>query len=255
MKHTKVPLVVGNWKMNPASLADAKKLFIDVRKKTRSLHNVTIVVAPPAIFLSDLARLSPSGRVGIAAQNVWPEATGAQTGEISTPMVVSAGATYAIVGHSELRAQGMDDTGVHKRLQAVLRAKITPIVCVGELERDPDGEFFLALERQLRVALQGLKKAEVMRIIIAYEPVWAIGSGTTPTGADIYEIRLFIEKSITKLFDRATARKVTVLYGGSVNADNASALFHEGDVNGFLVGGASLHPDIFATVCKSVQTV
>ena len=253
MKHNKVPLVVGNWKMNPASLAEAKKLFIDVRKKTRSLRDVTVVVAPPAIFLSDLARLSPSGRIGIAVQNIWPEATGAQTGEISTPMVVSAGATYVIVGHSERRAQGMNDEDVRSRLRAVLRARTTPIVCIGELKRDADGEFFSVLEKQLSVALKGLKKSEVARVVIAYEPVWAIGSGTTPTGSDIYEIRLFIEKCLTKLFDRTTARKVTVLYGGSVNADNATNLFQEGDVQGFLVGGASLHPHAFASICKSVQ--
>ena len=253
MKQTPVPLLVGNWKMNPSSLAEAKKLFVSIRQKLRSVKDVSVVIAPPSVYLSDLARLSPSGRIEIGAQRIWPESTGAQTGEISAPMVRSAGATYIIIGHSERRAQGIDNAAVQARIQAALQHKLTPILCVGEEARDESGEFFTHLEQQLTTALADLKKTQVARVVIAYEPVWAIGSGTTPTAADIYEIRLFIEKCLTKLFDRATARKVTVLYGGSVKPDNAAVLYQEGGVQGFLVGGASLDAKSFVAICQSVQ--
>ena len=255
MKQSKTTYVVGNWKMNPSSLAEAKKLFVSIRQKLRTVKEVTTVIAPPSVYLSDLARLSPSGRVGISAQRIWPTATGAQTGEISAPMVRSAGATYVIIGHSERRAQGINDSDVHARIQAALQTKLTPIVCIGEEARDDDGEFFSKLENQLSVSLQNLKKAEMARTIIAYEPVWAIGSGVTPSGADIYEMRLFIEKCLTKLFDRATARKVAILYGGSVTEQNAALLHKEGGMRGFLVGGASLDAKSFVSICKSAQTI
>ena len=247
------PYVIGNWKMNPSSLAEAKKLFVSIRQKLRSVKDVNVVVAPPSVYLSDLARLSPSGRIAIGTQRIWPTDTGAQTGEVSAPMVRSAGATYVIIGHSERRAQGVDDQAVHDRVVAALGHKLTPVVCIGESSRDESGDFYTILEQQLSIALADLKKAQVARLIIAYEPVWAIGSGTTPTPADIYEIRLFIEKCLTKLFDRTTARKVVVLYGGSVNAANAATLYQEGGVHGFLVGGASLKTDAFAAICKTVR--
>ena len=253
MKKTTTPLVVANWKMNPKSLADAKTLFVAVRKKVGNQRNVTVVVAPPSIYLSDLARLSPSGRIGIGAQSIWPEPTGAHTGEVSAPMVVSAGATYIIIGHSERRAEGVDDDGVRARVRAALRSKVTPIVCVGESSRDDGGEFYSVLEDQLTAALGGLKKAEVARTVIAYEPIWAIGSGTTPSAEDIQETRLFIDKCLTKLTDRATAQKVIILYGGSVKETSAGELYRAGGVDGFLVGGASLKPDSFAGIVNAVR--
>ena len=255
MKHTKTPLVVGNWKMNPTTLAAAKQLFMDVRKAVRKIDDVMTVVAPPLVFLSDVSRLSPSGRVPLSAQNIWHEASGAQTGEVSAPMIASAGATYTIIGHSERRANGETDEVVAAKMAAAHKCKLIPILCVGEVVRDEGGQYFSDIETQLKHALAQRKKAEVARTVVAYEPIWAIGSGKTPSGADIYEMRLFIEKCVTKLFDRTTARKMTILYGGSVNADNAAELFREGDVHGFLVGGASLQADSFAGICKAVRSV
>lgn len=238
--------------MNPSSLAEAKELFVAIRQKLRA-SSASVVIAPPSVYLSDLVRLSPSGRIEIGAQRIWPQPVGAQTGEISAPMVRSAGASYVIIGHSERRAQGIDDVAVSERVEAALRYKLTPVLCIGEKTRDEGGEFYRNIEQQLTIALADLKKAQAARVVIAYEPVWAIGSGTTPSAADVYEIRLFIEKCLTKLFDRATARKVCVLYGGSVKPDNAALLYQEGGVQGFLVGGASLDAASFVAICKAIQ--
>ena len=237
--------------MNPASVAEAKKLFISIRKAVKKSDVTTVAIAPPSVFLSDLARLSPSGRVRLGVQRIWSESTGPQTGEISAPMVLSAGVTYVIIGHSERRAQGIDDVGVHDRLQAALKHNLVPIVCIGEKKRDDSGDFYQEVESQLKATLKDLKKSQVVKTIFAYEPVWAIGSGVTPTTGEIQEMRLFIEKVITQTVDRATARKVRVLYGGSVNDKNAGEILRETTVQGFLVGGASLKPDMFAKIIKS----
>ena len=253
MKTQRTPLVVGNWKMHPSTLAEARRLVVQLRTLARKFSPaVTVVVAPPTVYLADLVRLSPSGRIQFGVQNIWPGSTGAQTGEESVPMVSSCGASYVIIGHSERRANGETDEQVAAKYQAVVAGKLTPIVCVGERTRDASGDYYAVVETQLRQALVGAKKAQVKRTVIAYEPVWAIGTGQTPTAADIEEMRLFIDKCLTKLFDRATARSVQVLYGGSVSDQNAAELFTQGGVDGFLVGGASLRPTEFARIVASV---
>lgn len=247
------PLLIANWKMNPASLAEAKALFVEIRNGVRRYQDIDVVVAPPYPFLSDLVRLSPSGRVPVAAQDIWPGDTGAETGEVSVPMVVSCGAQYVIVGHSERRARGEDDALVAKKVQAVLQAKQTAVVCVGETERDDSGSFYSIVEQQVLALLSVCNRNTVSRVVIVYEPVWAIGSGTTPTAQDVQEMRLFIEKCIAENLSRAAAKKVRILYGGSVNDKNAEELFTDGLVDGFLVGGASLKPKTFADIAKVLQ--
>lgn len=250
---TKISLVIGNWKMNPTSLATAKELFVTVRKRAKSFGEVEVVIVPPAVFLCDMARLSPSGRIAIGSQNIWPKPEGAQTGEISVPMVASCGARFVLIGHSERRAVGVTDELVTQKLQAVLQHKLTPVLCVGEAKRDSDGAFFSVVEQQLSSAFYGCKKSDVVRTVIAYEPVWAIGSGSTPTAEEIYEIRLFIEKCLTKQFDRATAQKVRILYGGSITEKNAAELYQTAGVDGFLVGGASLRAEAFVGIIQAVR--
>lgn len=246
-------MLVANWKMNPASLAEAKSLFVDIRNAVRRYQAVAVVVAPPYPYMSDLVRLSPSGRVPIAAQDVWPVATGAETGEVSVPMAVSCGAEYMIVGHSERRARGEDDALVARKVKAVLAAKQTAIVCVGETDRDESGEFYSVVEQQLAAVLAVCNRTPISRLVVAYEPVWAIGSGQTPTAQDVQEMRLFIEKCIAENMSRAAAKKVRILYGGSVNDKNAAELMVDGMVDGFLVGGASLKPKVFGTIAQTLQ--
>ena len=253
MKKTQPAVVIGNWKMNPVSLAEAKKIFLAIRKKSRSFGEVSVVLAPPMVYLSELVKLSVSGRVQVGVQNVWFESVGAQTGEVSVPMVQSCGAHYVIIGHSERRVNGETDDMVQAKYRAVVSAKLTPVVCIGEQARDDTGSFYSTIESQLKSCFSQAKKAEVKRTIIAYEPIWAIGSGTTPSAEDIQEMRLFIDKCLINLFDRDTARKVKVLYGGSVSDENAGSLYRAAGIDGFLVGGASLRPESFVGIVQAVQ--
>lgn len=253
MSEKQKPLLFGNWKMNPASLAQAKELFVEIRKAVRKYDDIEIAIAPPAPYISNLAKLSPSGRIGLMAQDAWHINTGPETGRVSLPMVQSCGATYVIIGHSELRARGETDEMVAQKIQATHKAKLTPILCIGERERDTEGKFYSVVQDQLTQALSGCAKAAVSRTVIAYEPIWAIGSGQTPSEYDVQEMRLFIEKVIAETFSRNIAKKVRIIYGGSVNAQNAATLFTAGEVDGFLVGGASLENRSFTAIAKAIR--
>ncbi len=244
-------LIVGNWKMNPGSIAEAKKLFVLIRKTVKKNDTTSVAIAPPFPYISDLSKLSPSGRLALAAQNVAIGETGAETGQVSAPMLTSVGITYTIVGHSECRARGEQNDVILEKVQSLHKFGVTPIVCVGELKRDDSGAFYQEIESQIKAIAENLKKSQLARTVFAYEPVWAIGSGMTPTNEEIQEVRLFIEKVITQTVDRATARKVQVLYGGSVIDKNAGEILKETTMQGFLVGGSSLKPDVFAKIIKS----
>lgn len=244
---THKPLIIGNWKLNPATSADAKALLVATRKKLKKDLPVTVVVAPPFPFIADLTRLSPSGRILVGAQDVFYEDAGAFTGEVGAGMLASLGVTHVIIGHSERRALGETDAQVNKKVQAVLRRKLTPVVCVGELVRDGSGGHFGEVEAQVRALAEGLTARAMAQVVIAYEPVWAIGTGKTATVEDVEEMHLFIKTLLTKLFDRAVGKRVVVIYGGSVKPDNAAELVRAG-MSGFLVGGASLKADDFIKI-------
>jgi triosephosphate isomerase len=246
-KHS--PLVVGNWKMNPATLASAKKLFVDIctRLGSRPQH-VKPVIAPPFPFISEIERLSPSKRIDLAAQDVFFESIGAHTGEVSVPMLKSVGVSMVIVGHSERRARGESDDEIYRDVQAVLKAKVSAIICVGEQVRDQHGNYFGVVEAQVRAALRDVSEKDLKRIIFAYEPVWAIGTGATASAADAHEMKLFIQKLLTDRYSRSAAESVRILYGGSVKKKNAAELLHVGGVDGFLIGGASLRAAEFAHI-------
>jgi len=246
------PLVIGNWKLNPTTSAAAKTLFLAVRKKLKKDSGVMVAVAPPFPFIPDLTRLSPSGRLPVAAQDVFYEDAGAFTGEVSPTMLASFGVSYVIIGHSERRALGETDEQVNKKIQAVLKRKMTPVVCIGERERDSQGNFYGFIEAQLRALANGLTSRQMAQVVIAYEPIWAIGTGKTATPDDVKEMQLFITTVLTKLYDRPTGKRVRIIYGGSVKPDNAAALHSGGGMNGFLVGGASLVADDFIKIISSV---
>jgi triosephosphate isomerase len=174
--------------------------------------------------------------------------TGAFTGETGIAMLQAHGISSVILGHSERRALGETDEMIARKVPALLKAKITPIICVGERERDAQGNFYLTIEAQITKALSLVKSAAFKDVVIAYEPIWAIGTGKTAHVEDVYEMQLFIEKILTKISNRAAARKVRIIYGGSVNAENAAVLFSQGGIAGFLVGGASLKPVEFTKI-------
>lgn len=255
MQTVHIPLIIGNWKMNPDTVGAAKKLFIDIRKGLgRHKPQAEIVIAAPFPFLSELERLSPSQRILLGAQDIHHEKGGAYTGEVSLSMLQSVGVSHIIIGHSERRAAGETDHEIYENTQAVLKGKEVAVVCVGEKERDLHGNYFSVVEAQLRSAIREVKPAQLSSLVIAYEPVWAIGTGHTATAADAQEMKLFIQKILTDRFGRSALKKVRIVYGGSVKPQNAKALLEEGNVDGFLIGGASLKATDFCNIIKTAET-
>jgi triosephosphate isomerase (TIM) len=250
------PLVVANWKMNPTTPDEASRLFSAIRASLKKAK-ATIVVAPPAIYLSAMKqdmRKAPK-HIALGAQNVHPLESGPHTGQLSVRMLYATGASYCIVGHSECRALGENDVMVNAKVHAILKSRMTPILCVGEHERDQSGKYYAVVEAEVRASLRDVKKKDIEKVVIAYEPIWAIsagdGKGKTATPEDAHEMRLFIVKVLTDLYGRIIAERMRVLYGGSVNETNAGDIFMQSGVDGFLVGGASLKPKIFARIVEA----
>tara|TARA_B100000508_G_scaffold123897_1_gene106878 strand:- start:10230 stop:10991 length:762 start_codon:yes stop_codon:yes gene_type:complete len=247
----RVPLVVGNWKLNPVKLDDATKLAKEVARKNREVDDVDIAVAPPFVYVEEVGKKIAKGTVALAAQDAHYDNIGAYTGEVSVPQLKDLGVVFVIVGHSERRAMGEVDDVVRRKAQAVLKQRLTPIVCIGERERDEHGLFFNFVEQQIRSLGEVLSATEIKKVVIAYEPIWAIGTGDTATSEDVKEMQLFIETVLTKVYDRTTARKVQLIYGGSVKPGNVKELHEEGGMSGFLVGGASLKAADFTEIIKA----
>jgi len=248
------PLVVGNWKMNPQSVSLSAKLGTEFKKRLSAISGVDVVVVPPSIYLESVHRARNSSKAYmLGAQNAHFAQLGAYTGEISLPMLKDLDVSYVIIGHSERRALGEGDVLVNEKLLATIKAGCTGIVCVGELKRDHGGHYLSHIEAQVRKALVKVSRTKLSQVVVAYEPLWAIGTGKNATPADIYEMKLFIEKVISDIYGRNYAQKVRVIYGGSVSGKNAQELFVDGMVDGFLVGGASLHPEEFIQIVKSVR--
>ena len=249
--NTSSRLVVANWKLNPGTLSEAKKIFTAEAKGIP--RGVTAVICPPALFLGDLMRLRHGNSLFFGLQNVFWESTGAFTGEYSAEMAKSMEVTYAIVGHSERRALGETDAMISSKVVAVLKTGLTAVVCVGERERDEHGAYLPELEKQIKASLAGVV-GNLSNLVIAYEPIWAIGKGArfAMSGRDLHETVNFIHKVLHDRFGK-TAVSVPVLYGGSVAPENAGALVAEGNVKGFLVGGQSLKPEAFKSILTAVS--
>lgn len=256
-KKPSLRLVVANWKLNPSTIGKAKELFIDLRKEATRRRNVETVIAAPSVYLAELRKLTTSMRTKLGAQDVFWEKEGTYTGEVSAPMLASVGVSHVIVGHSERRALGEADEVVSRKVAAATAAGLTAILCVGESTRDTQGQYFSTVEAQLKSACAGVPKAALKRLVVAYEPVWAIssgdGKGKTATPEDVHEMVIFIRKVLTSLYERTPAARVPILYGGSVNEENAAVLLAESEIDGFLVGGASLKPQSFASILSAAN--
>ncbi len=252
MKRT-IPLIVGNWKLNPTTEKEAITLAAAVVKQHKKSEAPYVAVAPSFVHLREVQRKLARSTVALAAQDVSVEPLGAFTGEVSAMQLRDLGVDYVIVGHSERRAMGETDEQVQKKALAALKYKMTPIVCVGERDRDGHGNYFSFVERQLRTLAEGVPAKEIKKVVIAYEPIWAIGTGKTATAHDVKEMQLFIVTVLTKIYDRATAQGVRLLYGGSVKPQNAADLHIHGGMNGFLVGGASLKATDFADIITATK--
>jgi triosephosphate isomerase len=245
------PVIAGNWKMN-GTRAEAERLLSVLKRLIGRPSDREIIVAPPFTALETAARLLAGTPIRVAAQNLYWEPQGAFTGEVSGPMLKELGCSSVILGHSERRQYfGETDDVVAKKVRAAQRDGLTPIVCVGEtLEERERGDTFAVITRQVRGALEGQAKAAVAALVIAYEPVWAIGTGRTATPEQAEEVHLAIRKVLTDLSGQDTAQAVRVLYGGSVKPDNVDGLMAQPDIDGALVGGASLQADAFARIVQ-----
>lgn len=248
-------IIAGNWKMNKLS-DGAKSLFEEINARTSEFpKNVAVVIAPPALYLANFAQ-SATSKVCIGAQDVSAHAEdGAYTGEFSAAMLKSAGGKYAIVGHSERRSfHGETDALISKKIRACVDAKIVPIYCCGEsLEERESGKHIEVVQNQIKEALSGFTAGDLSTLVVAYEPVWAIGTGKTATTEQAQEMHSEIRKFLAGKFGDAFANEVRILYGGSCKPSNAKAIFSQKDVDGGLIGGAALTADDFLAIIRAAH--
>ena len=247
----RTPLIAGNWKMH-GTRDEAVALARALTETIGRVPGREVAIAPPFTALEPVAREIAGTQIRLGAQNVHWEPKGAYTGEISTAMLREAGCTYVIIGHSERRQLfGETDETVNRRLHAVLGAELVPIVCFGETlaERDADATAAI-VERQVASAFASASSAQIARCVIAYEPVWAIGTGVTATPGQAQEVHHAIRRQLVGLASDTTAARIRILYGGSVKAANIDALMAEPDIDGALVGGASLDPAEFTRIVR-----
>jgi triosephosphate isomerase (TIM) len=252
MQKARKLIIAGNWKMNK-TVAEALDLVKDLQRELANVKEVDIVVCPPFTALSEVSRAILNSSIRLGAQNMSEHNFGAYTGEIAAGMLKEFSVRYVILGHSERRQyQKETDELIAKRALAAHAASLKPIVCVGEtLAEREAGQTQKVLENQVRGSLAGITKAQMEETVIAYEPVWAIGTGKTATTAQAQEAHAFIRSRLVKMFDETVARRVRIQYGGSVKPGNARELMGLPDVDGALVGGAALEARSFADIVKN----
>lgn len=276
----KRPLLVGNWKMNPVSLGDARKRFLDIKKAANIYKEVDVVICPPSPFVAVLSELShgkkyltgarslgtlnpalalkgkKSGQVYIGAQDssVYEEG-GSRTGEVGAKMLASSGADYIILGHSERRALGDNGQSISQKIHNVLRTHAFVILCVGEKERDSDAGYLEVIKAQLKEALSSVARSDMHRIIVAYEPVWAIGrkDNVAITSHDLHQMVVYIKKYLRDTWGDTISSMTKILYGGSVTSENAEDILINGQVDGLLVGRASFEASSFKDIFYAIQ--
>jgi triosephosphate isomerase (TIM) len=245
-------IIAGNWKMNK-TVAEALDLVSDLKRELAGVKEVDIVVAPPYTALSEVSKSILDSNIKLASQNMSENGVGAFTGEIAAVMLKEFSVRYVILGHSERRQfQKESDALIAKKAAAVHAAALKPIVCVGETLAEREGGLMeKVLETQVRGSLAGLTKEQMTETVVAYEPVWAIGTGKTATTQQAQDAHAFIRGVLVAMFDAEVARKVRIQYGGSVKPNNAKELMGQPDVDGALVGGASLEARSFADIIKN----
>lgn len=237
--------------MNPQTMRDAKRLFEATRKAAESAKSVSIIVAPPTIFLRELSMNYKGKRLSFAAQNAHFQKDGAYTGETSMVEFKDAKVSSVIIGHAERRAMGETNEETRAKVNAALTAKLLPIFCIGEHKRSGAGEHFLFIKEQLRSGLQDVVPGNLNKITIAYEPVWAIGATEAMSPRQMHEMVIFIRKSLVGSHGEK-AMKIKILYGGSIDETNAREMLIEGEVQGLLVGRASTDPEKFSALTKTL---
>lgn len=245
------PIIAGNWKMYK-TVAEAIELVNGLKRNLYDVTDADIVVCPPDTVLDSVSEILNESNIALGAQNVHWEKEGAFTGEVSANMLKDVGCKYVIIGHSERRQYFAEtNDAVNKKTKAALSAGLIPIVCVGEtLQEREDSKTFDVIKGHIQNGLKGFTEDEVLKIVIAYEPVWAIGTGKTATPEQAQEVHAYIRKLLGELWDSQTADNVRIQYGGSVKSDNIASLMAQDDIDGALVGGASLKIDSFSEIVK-----
>ncbi len=245
------PIIAGNWKMYK-TIKEALELVNGLKRELYEITDMDIIVCPPYTALATISEMLYESNIALGAQDLNWEKEGAYTGEISADMLKDAGCQYVIIGHSE-RRQYFNETNqaVNNKIKAALAAGLIPIVCVGEtLAQRQQGNTSGVVKQHIQSALQGLKAEEIGRVIVAYEPVWAIGTGKTATPEQAQEVHSFIRVLLSELFGKDMAGQVRIQYGGSVKPDNIAVLMAQADIDGALVGGASLKVDLFSEIVR-----
>ena len=247
----RIPLIIGNWKMN-GTVAESRALATGIRNELSKRSDVEVALCPPHTALAAVGSILAGSSIELGAQNCHHEASGAHTGEISPVMLVELGVHTVLLGHSERRHElGETDDFINRKVRAALAHDLTPVLCVGETEEERrQGLTFTTVEGQLRAGLAGVPADALTRMVLAYEPVWAIGTGVNATPAQAAEVHGYLRGLLSELGSKEIAQAVRILYGGSVKADNAEALVVQPEIDGALVGGASLSTPGFVAIVK-----
>ena len=247
----RTPLVIGNWKMH-GTIAESRALASGIRDSLKRPRGVEVAVCPPFTALAAVAEVLSGSPIRLGAQNCHWEAAGAHTGEIAPPMLAEIGCRYVLIGHSERRREMSEtDQQVNFKIKAVLAHGLTPVLCVGETaDERRQGLTFTTVEGQLRAGLAGIAAEGIAKVVLAYEPVWAIGTGVNATPQQASEVHGYLRGLLSELSTKDTAATIRILYGGSVKADNADALAAETEIDGALVGGASLNAQGFTAIAR-----
>ncbi len=261
-------LIIGNWKMNPQTLDEAKKRFQSIKKTAAAHPSLDVVICPPFPYIGALAGLAANGavastggskskgKIAIGAQDASLfDAGSAQTGDVGATMLESTGASYIILGHSERRAQGDTSSDISKKIQQALKTSMKIVICFGEKVRDADGGYLEIIKEQLKEVLAAVNRKQFQQIILAYEPVWAVGrpSNEADTSHDVHQMVIYIRKCLREMFDATISSMVPILYGGSANPANVEDMIFNGEVDGLLVGRASWQADTFSAMLNAIN--
>ncbi len=249
-------LVVGNWKMNPESIEEAKEIASEINKNTKLFKNTNVVVCPPFVFLNELSKIfSKNKKISLGAQDIFIGQGGSHTGEVGSDMLKNLGVKYTIIGHSDRRESLDSEFLVKEKLFGALKDGFKAILCIGEKERNEHGDQYNEVKGQIESAIIKLPKRFIRNLIIAYEPIWAIGKSENEAvkPEDLHEMSIFIKRVVSDILGLKEAEKVAILYGGSVTENNAKEIIEKGNVSGLLVGRESLKPKNFIELIGSIE--
>lgn len=233
-------ILIANWKMNPTSEKEAKKLVKEYVKEIKVSKGVDVVACPPFQYISTLRNEYSGTKISLGAQDVFYEKAGPYTGEVSVDSLIDLKVSYVIVGHSERRSLGEINEDVAKKVKVCIKSGLVPVICIGEKERDTDGKYLRYLEKEIIDSLEGISRNDISKLVIAYEPIWAIGKNEPMSGYEMHQMSIYIRKVLVKKYGKNSTNKIRVIYGGSINDSNANDMVKNGNIDGLIIGRASL---------------